>query len=314
MGIKKTPISIRVYYKTMKNRYTEKLNELVKKCNELKNSINNIYKDINKNIDSYKEHINLEEFDEFKNNEYTTGKFYKTTKGLFYKVKDSDDYEFIALASDLYSLSKKQLDLYNTKEIENKYKTILNISFKDYVNILRTFYTEVHKQLIIKGRGYALEGKLGWICINRVHIKKARKYIDYQATKLKKKELRAQGKTIYNKEEAEWCRKNGIPYDGVDGRVFREIEYCYEIPLINCSLHNSVNYKLTIADYRGSELRGKTNIELIKNCNRDKNKICDLPLDLKSKLSMCENVDKMLYTNFIRNENQESVNYTKISR
>lgn len=314
MGIKQTPINIRTYYKTMKTRYTDKLNGITSNCDDLQKSINNLYNDIIKNEKEYVDYIDLNKYDEFVNKEYTTGKFYKTVKGLFYKVKDGENYALIALISDLYSLASKQLELQKLKDVKDRYNKILNISFKEYVKILRTFYTEVHKQLILKGRGYALEGKLGWICINRIHIKNARKYIDYQATKLNKKQLRAQGKTIYNKEEAEWCKKNGIPYDGVDGRVFRKIEYCYEVPLINCSLHNSVNYKLTISDYRGSELRGKTNIELIKNCNRDKNKICDLHLDLKSKLSMCENVDKMLYTNFIRNENQESINYAKISR
>ena len=48
----------------------------------------------------------------------------------------------------------------------------------------------------------------------------------------------AAGKKIYNKEEADWCARNGIEYKAEDKRVFRKDEYCYEIPLIHCRITN----------------------------------------------------------------------------
>ena len=118
----------------------------------------------------------------------------------------------------------------------------------------------------------------------------------------------------YNKEEAEWCKRNNIEYDGVEFRVFKDNEYCYEFPLINCRIPNGRKYKLTVTDYRATSVRGKTNEQLIEEYKRDKNKICELPVDVKTKLSMCNEVDKTLYLNFIRNENQKSANSISINR
>ena len=72
--------------------------------------------------------------------------------------------------------------------------------------------------------------------------------------------------------------------------------------------------RFQVTDRRARELRGKTNQDLAKECNNDTNKICELPLDVKTKLNICVEVDKMLYTKFIRNENQKPYIDTKINR
>ena len=138
--------------------------------------------------------------------------------------------------------------------------------------------------------------------------------LDYAATKKKEKELIAKGERIYNKEEAEWCARNGLDYDGKDKRVFVCNEYCYQIPLINCKLPGNNNLKLEIGDYRHRSLRGKSNNEIIEMCNGDINKICELPLDLKTKVTLCDKADKILYTKFIRNENQKPITFVKTNR
>ena len=96
-------------------------------------------------------------------------------------------------------------------------------------------------------------------------------------------------------------QRNNIEYNGVDGRVYSNHEYVYEIPLINCRLPNGRSFKLEPTDYRAYKVRGKTNQDLIEECNRDVDKICELPVDIKTKLTMSVEVDKMLYLNFIRN-------------
>ena len=71
------------------------------------------------------------------------------------------------------------------------------------------------------------------------------------------------------------------------------------------------SFEFTPQDYRSVELRGKSNKQLIEECNNNLEKICELPIDMKSKLHMCVEVDKMLYTNFIRNEGQTSYKYSE---
>lgn len=91
-------------------------------------------------------------------------------------------------------------------------------------------------------------------------------------------------------------------------------EYCYEIPLIASKMPNGNKLKLEISDYRHASLRGNTNDQLIELCNNDITKICELPIDLKTKVTLCDKTDKILYTKFIRNEGQQSINTPKANR
>ena len=49
-------------------------------------------------------------------------------------------------------------------------------------------------------------------------------------------------------------------------------------------------------------------------CNGDTKKICELPLDLKTKVTLCDKADKILYTKFIRNEAQKPITFSKTNR
>ena len=314
MGIKETPVNFRVYYKSMKDKYTA----LIKDNNERKENLLSESKDlkerIDKNIENYKKefNINLSTIEEFNENRYIDGHFLRLAKGLFINRKNN-----YVLTSDLYdllTLANIQNEIHTIIENNKKYDKIINISLKDYNNLLKTFYTEVHKHLILNGEGYKLSGHLGWICINRVKIKKVGTKINYVETKKNKEKLLAEGKRLYDETEAKWCEEHGIKYNGVDYRVFMDSEYYYEIPLINCTLENGRKYKLEPANYRGAEIRGKSNSDLIKESNNNKEYICNLSLDVRSKLNVCNEIDKMLYLKFIRNENQESINVAKTNR
>lgn len=313
MGIKETPVNYRVYYSSMKNNIAQKRKEAKSILQDLYELENNLYIKVKSNINEIKITfgINILNYPEFINNRYDTGKFLKIAKSLFINKKEY--YKLVSDLFDLYNLAKKQKEIFDLEKEIDLYNRLLNLSIKDYNNILKTFYTEVHKKLI-DGCAYRFEDNIGWTCINRCHIIKQRPRIDYAATKKNKLKLLAEGKRLYNKEEAKWCEENGIDYNGVDGRVYLNNEYCYEIPLIDCKLPNGSDYKLTITDYRGTEVRGKTNEDLLEKCNGDLNKICELPIDLKSKLTLCLKADKMLYLKFIRNENQKPINTPKASR
>ena len=314
MAIKETPITWRAYYKNMIHSYTQKKEEALEILKDLNETVTSLHASILKNKDTYKKEfqINLDDYEEFVNNEYKDGIFIKLAKGAFLNRKNN--YLLVADLYDLFNLARKQKDVYDILKDIELYDNMINIEMYDYRDILKLFYEEVHRQMILNGKGYAFEGDLGWICINRCVLEKVRPHLDYAATRKKKEELIAQGKRPYKKEEADWCNKNHIPYDGVPYRVFQKVEAVYEIPLIHCKLPDGRKFKLDISDYRGTEVRGKTNQDLINEANGDLEYICKLPVCLRTKLNLCLQIDKTLYTNFIRNENQEPANAIKVDR
>lgn len=314
MAVKEIPINYRTYYKLFIETYKQKLEDAIELKVELEDSIKVKYSNISAWKDIYKKEFNidLDNYNEFVNNKYITGNFYKASKGLL--INKQNDYELITDLFNLFDLADTQKQIYDLLKSIEIYKRCISIKMKDYVEVLRTYYTEVHKRLILEGEGYAFTNNIGWICVNRCIIDKKKPILNYTATKRREKELLAQGKRIYNKEEAEWCAKNGIEYKAEDKRVFICNEVCYQIPLISSKLKNGDVLKLEISDYRHSHLRGKTNEDLIEMCDRDVNKICELPVDLKTKLTLCNKIDKILYTKFIRNETQKPIVFTKASR
>ena len=314
MGIKETPTNIKVYYNSMKEAITRKHKETVEAFDSLRLLMSISYEEIKSNIDVYKKDfkVDLTDYSEFIEDKYIDGTFLKVAKGMF--INRKNNYKLVADLFNLYNYAKKQKEKHDLMHKIELYERMLNISVKEYTDILRIYMTEVHKKMILDGEGYVFGENIGWICINRCLIGKHRPKLDYAATKKKKEELIKEGKRIYNDIERKWCQSNGIEYKAEDYRVFMKKEYCYEIPLIGCKLPDGSKYKLTISDYRHNSMRNKSNEDLIKECNNDINKICELPVDVKTKLTLCDTVDKTLYIKFIRNETQQPSTTPKTCR
>lgn len=312
MKLKQTPVSYKTYYKCMQKAFTAKIEECNNEISNIKEDITKLYEKLNSRLESIKSSfdVDLNKFSEFKENTYKNGIFLRTAKGMF--INRKENYELVNDLYDVYLLAKKQKDIYDATKRLALYKKLVNLSLKEYTEILRTYYIKVHEKMVLEGYGYSLGQYIGWICINRVKVNKGRKkFIDYKATKLKRQELESKGIRIYNKEEADWCSKNGIEYNAVDPRVYLDNEYLYEIPIIDSKVPNATENKLEIADYRHKSFRGLSNEDIAEANNNDKNKICKLPLDIKTKLSICTKVDKTLYTKFIRNEGQKTYAHSK---
>lgn len=306
VGVKETPTNFRVYYTSMKDAYTQKkeeaiilLESLYKKVNELREIVD---KDFTINRNDYP--IDLNKYQEFKDNKYIDGSFLRVAKGIL--ANRDGNYELIGRNFDVYSLAKAQKDIVDTNKTIDFCNKLLNITLKEYNNLIKLYYTEVQKKLILDGYGYVFAGMTGWICINRCHIIKRKPHIDFKATKERKAKLLAEGKKLYNKEEAEWCKANGIEYKAEDGRVYQNIEYVYEFPLLDSKVKDGANLKFTTSDYRSNKIRGKTNADLFREANGDKNKICDIDVDIRTKLYLCLEADDTLYNKFIRNETQKA--------
>ena len=314
MAIKEIPTNFRVYYKSMRETVRPKYEKAVDEYEKGIVEERALYDDVKLRLNSYKDtyKFDLMSYKEFIDNTYINGEFFEAAKSLFLNKKKN--YLATNPAYTIYKLARRQKELYDLKHQIDIYEKMLDLSLDNYQKVLQAFYTEVHKRLIIDGYGYVFESPIGWTCINRCKIVEGkRKHLDYNATKLNKEKLTAEGKRLWNKEEAEYAKQVGMDYDGVDYRVYLQGEVCYEMPLLGCRLNTGEKYRLT-PTFARRHIKGKTNEQLINECNRDLNKICELPIDVKLKLKLCLETDNILYLNFIRNEAQQSAHTPKANR
>jgi hypothetical protein len=309
MAIRRTTIAISDYYQDMKDSFTVELERARLTYDELASHSLEKRSKLVPDIDKFA--LPVIDYPEFQQNKYINGRLENAAKGMYEDKRNDLEHKHLCFRLVAYAV-----DLRKIADLEKKiklYEKCLAVSKTEYREILNTFYNEVHNKLILEAHGYRLEGKLGFICINRV-INTGVQICDFNATNKRRKELESQGIHIWNKAEAEFAKKNGIEYNAVDPKVYKADESWYELALCNCLLPNRRAYKLSMIDYRGVKVRQYTNDELIALCNADKSKICDLPISLKIKLSLCLKTDKMMYSKFIRNEAQTKCGFISYSR
>lgn len=309
MSIKRTPINYRTYYKMFIDKKSAERDKLIHYRSECINKNNSIRNDLLKDNKTYisKYNLDLTNYPELTTNNYIDGSLFKVSKGLYLNKKD--DYISQPEALILYDYACRMKEIYELDIEISKISLMALLSIDKYLEIMKIYYNKVHEMMIIEGKGYDIGNNLGWICINRCKRTSNKKVIDFAATKKKEKELIEKGEKIYNKEEAHWCEENGIEYNGVDKRVYLDTEYMYEIAWIKPTVNSASKYKFEPTDYRGSKIRGLTNEELLELANRNTKNICKLPVDIKTKLTLCVQINKNLYIKFIRNEAQKSITY-----
>ena len=108
---------------------------------------------------------------------------------------------------------------------------------------------------------------------------------------------------MFNKAEAEWHEKRGLPYDGVDYRVYRNELHFYEISIIKSNIlsKNAIMFKHT--DYVNVKHKGKTFAEMADDC-KDMDDIINYQVDIRFKLNMFLHKYPNKYLLYIRNEEQ----------
>ena len=314
MAIKQVPVMVKTYYKTMIESTRKKHSEVSDKYEKLLVEVRALHEDVKSKMDIYESKYNIPfyKYKEYIENKYIDGQFYTDAKSKFISKKTSDEHKHIVYK--FYKLARVQKDVHELKAQIDLYDKMLDLSIADYQRIMRIFYNEVHKQMIINGYGYMFENPMGWICINRCKIvPRGRGLIDFQATKKNKERLLSEGKRLWNKKEAEYARSLGLEYNGVDYRVFKNDEYTYEIPLIGCRVKNDGNNKFKTTEER-NYLKTHTEQDLLEACNNDPVKVCEFNIDIREKLKLCLKLNDILYLNFIRNEAQQSAHTAKINR
>lgn len=311
--IKPMPVHIREYYKAMREAYTQRKEELVRLVDALSITLDRLHNSVAERYDALaKYNIDLSKYTEFINNEYENGSFLRLANGAY--LNKPNDYELVADLYELLKLAKEQKEIYDYKKEIEFIDRCLAIKPNDYIRIIRTYFQEVHKHLILKGEAYSFGKGIGDLIINRVRTHDKAGGIDYAATKAKREEILARGGRLYDPESEAFAKANGLEYTYEDPRVYKNSEYFYEVILAWQKYTNCEQFVFTPQDYRSVEVRGKTNKMLAEECNGDLNKVCELPVDLKTKLAICLDIDKTLYTNFIRNEGQTSYRYAAVTR
>ena len=298
---------ISFYFSQMHKRAIGKIKILERKLTDKRKECDSLREEIKSKLDYYKTNfgVNLMDYEEFVNNTYTTGKFKRAASFIYSNRKGKHTlvielYDIIVLAN----LQKKISELNEKLRIN---KILASLSLYQYERIVGQYYNKVQELLIRDAKGYSFAGRMGWTCINRYKLKKPVTLLDYKATRVKKQQCINEGKRIYNKEDAKWCEEHNIPYDAVDYRVFTKLEYNYELPLIGNHIKSATSCnKIKASDYIGSELREKDYDDMIKMCHNNIDEIMDLHLDIRRKLALCLKINPLIYTKYIRNENQES--------
>lgn len=301
------PAGSRVYYKLMRDKYTQEEKETKELLESLIKENNKLHDLICDSLDEYKQDtgLDLNKYVEFVENRYKTGEFFKVAKGVV--INKEDNYKLVGTKYDIYNLADTQKQIYDTQKKLAFIDKLLSLKYDAYRELLKVYYEEVQKHMILDGEGYDLPGRLGYLVIRRIKINKEAtgKALDFAATKKRKEELLAEGKILYNKDDERYYKNHGLEYHGVDYRVYKTEDYCYNWTIITTYLKHYNLIKFLPADTRGSDIRGKSNEELLVLCDNDCDKIIKLNLDGKTKLQLCLRANNILYTKFIRNESQQ---------
>lgn len=311
--IKERPINIKDYYRDLKADYKAKIED-ANKSTEIAIQKNIEFRaKIEEHKNNYKRDykINLDSYPEYVQEQYIDGKFLNDVSDFYRNCKYNEDVRHAILlvkyATNLKTISdnKKKLIVYN-KIVELKYE-----EFKRYI---KTFYMEVQRQMIVNGYGYKLHGRIGTVCINRCKINVPKTLVDTKLTKRNIEKLRSEGKEIYDEKKAKYYAEHGLEYKGVNPRIYRTDQFCYEFCLLWTNMKHGFYYKFEPYDYWSQENRGKTKEDFIKEANGNLAYICGLDITFRTKVTICNEIDKTLYLKFIRNENQSHITTSKSYR
>lgn len=199
---------------------------------------------------------------------------------------------------------------YRFKKLYNLAYVRKNLKFSDYRNIVVKYYNEVHK-CVLQGMCYKFTHGIGEYIINynKLTSKNPKLYLDYNATKLKKKEIIDKGLKPFDEAEAIWYKARNIPYDGVDYRIYKNNTHVYEFTFMDSKLcpRNSLEYDRT--EYVYKIYRGLGYEKVANNMSNNITDICNLHVDIKYKLNIILHKDPNKYLNFIRNAEQSKYKY-----
>ena len=130
---------------------------------------------LRQNINNYG--FDIKKYKEFIDNKYIDGELLKDAKILVSNDENNSKNRFALIV--LLRYANSLTNIHNINKTISINEKIANLSLKEYTAIVNKYYTEVQKELILKGATYHLPYKLGYIFINRFKITSTkRKIID----------------------------------------------------------------------------------------------------------------------------------------
>lgn len=238
---------------------------------------------------------------------------------VFFRIELSESIDFISLGEKLGKefrnndntvrrellilLVKYCSIITNKSETEKALKLAeikKNLNFSDYRRYVFVYYSKVHK-FLLEGKAYRYSHGIGTLYIHRVHVTKEGRKIDFHKTKLRKEELLAKGVKLYNKYEAEQYALQGIPYNGVDYRVWLHTPAYYSLRFIHSKYFRSI-YDFVPISYIHQKYRDYTQDQLAFEICQNNDDIYDLQIDLRTKIAIYLKRNPERYVNFDRND------------
>lgn len=252
----------------------------------------------NKDNLNTKYNINIDDYIEFTDEIYNDKETLYNKIVNFYKSEKDDSNKRMLVAV---------MDYCNSLRRENNYKkdidiaeTEMNMTIKEYTQWLYNYFTKVHK-IVLEGGGFKFGNKLGTYIINNYNIKPKKQQVDYNATRIKKQELLAAGKKIYNENEAAWYKARHIPYDGVPYVVYTTKTNVYAFEFINHNTfhRNKMNFKHN--EYINWKYRGLTQKQVADKYCKTKDDVYKLQVDIKYKLNILLYKGYVTHLTYVRN-------------
>lgn len=292
---------------------TEDIKKYEHKILELDLNINHSHNYLSDNIDNYKQYFNLDltKYDEFNNKEYNKGQaLYQQLLKLYDRSKSEDYKKYIIQGVKYCNLLNAKYKVLRLIELARRRKSI---TWQDYRQIIYNYYCKVHK-CVLEGYGYRYCGGLGTLIIGYWKSFSKKRKIDYRKTSIRKKELLEKGIKLFDQKEKEWYDAHNIPYDGVDYRIYKDTthHYVFEFINTNCVRYAPMQFKHT--EYVSSKYKGKSATEIANEFIKDIEDIYNIQLDLGFKLNILLYLYPNKYLNFIRNVEQDHIEFRKNHR
>ena len=173
-----------------------------------------------------------------------------------------------------------------------------NLNFNDYRYFVFRYYSKVHK-FLLQGKAYRYNNGIGTLYIDRTQVKGEGKKIDFHKTKLRKQELLAKGVKLYNQQDAIKAAFLGIPYDGIDYRVWLRAPAFYSLRFIH-SKYFSKEYDFTPISYIHQKYRDYNQEQLALEVCENNEDIYNLQIDLRTKIAIYLKRNPERYVDFQR--------------
>ena len=291
-------ITIKDYY--LKYIYIAK-SDIVKYNKEselIKEIKNNILEYLTKEKDNLEHNFNIIIDD--------LNKDYKKLYNKYCKVLESEEVNNKVLLLQLIKYCKACIDEDKNNKLINLANKRKDLKFRQFQNYVALYYNKVHK-CVLEGMGYKYGYGIGTYCCNYWKLTDSglkKKVLDYAATRAKKKELLAAGIKTYDDNEAAWYKARGIPYDGVDYRVYKNKTHYYEFVFMNSRISRSVPYNYNRTEYANIKYKKISQQQIAEDYCKTIDDIYDLQVDIKCKLNILLYKEPNKYLNFIRNVEQ----------